>query len=434
MKKCVWLALMAGLAIVTAMALAGNVFAQTKPIKIGVLGPMTHVSGKHIVNGVSMARDEINQAGGVNVGGQKVPIELIQVDTNELQSVTDAVSAVERAITVDKVDFLVGSWRSEAVMGEQDVAMDYKKIMISEGSAISVAKRVKDNYNRYKYWFCAYYNSDDMAKIFFVTLPLFKDLIKKELGIDRPKVAIVLDKAAWADPMVTEGPKTIERLGFELVGLWRPSVVATDVSAELLAMKNKGAHIIWVVSWGPVGLTLSKQWADYKIPAVLTGTIGEAGYSTFWKSTNGTANTISTYAVIARVKITDKTIPFWDKYVKATGEHPNIFSAYFYDNTHRLKQAIENAGSLDPDRIVPALEKLVYVGAAGTYASASMDMPGPHDVPMGPDGLLGVAIQWQEGKYKVIWPPADGSYEGLKYEGVVPVQLPPAMVEHWKKN
>ena len=218
MKKSVWLGLMAGLVMVVTLSLRGTAVADTKPIKIGVIGPMTHVSGKHIMNGVSMARDEINQAGGVNVGGQKRPIELVQVDTNELQSVTDAASAVERAITVDKVDFLMGSWRSEAVLAEQDVAMDYKKIMISEGADIGISKRVKDNYNRYKYWFRAYYNSTDMGKIFFATLPLFRDLVKKELGVARPKVAIVLDKAAWTDPMVTVAPKTIESLGCEVVG------------------------------------------------------------------------------------------------------------------------------------------------------------------------------------------------------------------------
>ncbi len=429
MKKCVWLGLMAGLAVVTALSLVGQALAETKPIKIAVLGPMTHVSGKHLMNGVSMARDEINQTGGVNVGGQKRLIELIEVDTNELHSHTDAVSAVERAITVDKVDFLLGSWRSEAVRPEQDVAMDYKKIMISEGSDIGLAKRVKDDYNRYKYWFCAYYNSTDMAKVFFVTLPQLRDLIKKELGVAKPKVAIVLDKAAWAGAMVTVAPKTIESLGCEVVGLWQPSMVATDMSAELLAIKNKGAHIILAISYGPSGLVLCKQWADYKIPAVLTGCIGEASYASFWKSTNGTGNTISTYAVIARVNITDKTIPFWDKYVKTHDHFPDIFSAYFYDNLYRLKEAIEMAGSLDPDRIVTALEKVVYTGAAGTYRAMGMDTPSPHDVPMGTDGLLGVACQWQEGNLKVIWPPADGSYEGIKYEGVVPAQLPPWLVK-----
>jgi len=426
------MALMACLALAATLFLGGP--AAADPIRIGVLGPMTHVSGKHIMNGVSMARDEINQAGGVAVGKDKRLIELVQVDTNELQSVTDAASAAERAITVDKVDFLMGSWRSEAVLAMQDVAMDYKKVMITEGAHIGISKRVKEDYNRYKYWFRAYYNSTDLVKIFFATLPQFRDLVKKELGGDKPKVAIVLDKAVWMDPLVNVAPKMIEKLGCEVVGLWRPSMVATDMSAELLAMKSKGAQIIFVINYGPSGLILCKQWAEYKIPAVLMGTIGEASYSTFWKSTNGTGNYIGTYAVIARVKITDKTIPFWDKYIKTYGYYPDIFDTYFYDNVYRLKTAIEQAGSLDADKMVAALEKVVYVGAAGTFLSLGLDTPTPHDVPVGANGLLGVGCQWQGGEYKVIWPPADGSYEGIKYEGVVDAQLPPWMLEYWKNK
>jgi branched-chain amino acid transport system substrate-binding protein len=435
MKKCLCSTLIAGFALVMMiLSFSGEALSQAKPIKIAVLGPMTHISGKHIMNGMAMARDEINQAGGVNVGGQKRPIELVQVDTNELQSVTDAASAVERVITVDKVDFLLGSWRSEAVVAEQDVAMDYKKVIITEGADIGIAKRVKDNYTRYKYWFRAYGNSMDGAKYYFETLKQFRDIVKKELGVAKPKVAILLDKAAWTDPIAAIAPKAIEALGCEVVGMWRPSMVATDMSAELLAIKSKGAQIIWAINYGPSGLVLCKQWAEYKIPAALMGTIGEASYSTFWKSSNNTGNYISTAASIARVKISDKTIPFWDKYVKTHDHFPDIFATYFYDNLYRLKEAVEKAGSLDPDKVVAALEKLTYVGTVGPYSSMSMDTASPHDVPSGPQGLYGLAIQWQEGQFKVIWPPADGSYEGIKLPGMVPVQLPPWMVTFWKKK
>jgi len=442
MKKCVWLFLVGCLATVTILSLNGQALAQAKPIKIAVLGPMTHISGKHVMDGASMARDEINQAGGVNVGGQKRPIELVQVDTNEFVSVTDAASAVERTIAVDKVDFLLGGFRSEAVLAMQDVAMDNKKVMITGGSDIAIGKRVKDNYNRYKYWFRTYYNttdgmtytSADGKRYYFDGLRGLRDMLKKDLGIDKPKVAILIEKAVGWDPLANIAPKMIEGLGYEVVGMWRPSTVATDVSAELLAIKNKGAHIIYTVSWGPVGLVLCKQWAEYKIPALLGGSIGEASNATFMKSTNGTGNYVSSFAVIGRVKITDKTIPFWDKYVKTHEQFPDPYTTYFYDNLHRLKEAIEKAGSLDPDKVVASLEKTVYAGAAGTYRVLGMDSATPHDVPVGHRGLLGIAAQWQEGKYEIIWPPADGSWEGIKYPGVVAGQLPPWMATYWKKN
>ena len=62
-------------------------------------------------------------------------IELIRVDSNEIQSVPDATNAMERAITREKADFVIGGFRSEAVLAMQDVAMDYKKIFLGCGAA-----------------------------------------------------------------------------------------------------------------------------------------------------------------------------------------------------------------------------------------------------------------------------------------------------------
>ena len=426
--------LIVSLALLATLTLGGQTLAVAKPIKIGALGPITHISGKMIMRGLEMARDEINQAGGINVGGEKRLIELVKADSNELASVTDAVTAVERLITVDKVDLVMGSWRSEPVMAMQDVGMDYKKFMLTLGSDHAIGKRVKENYDRYKYWMSMYTNNVDSQVVLFTTIPQFRDLVKSKLGVDKVKVAIVLDKASYAEPYVKIAQKTIEKAGCEVVGIWRPSMVAKDMSAELLAIKNKGAHLIWSFSYGPSGLVMAKQWAEYKIPAALIGVVGQATFSTFMKSTNNIGNYISTWTLMARVPMTDKTIPFWDKFGKAYDIFPDFFATYPYDNLHRLKAAIEQAGSLDPDKLVNAMEKLVYSGAVGTYRVKGVDTDTPHYCQVGYGALHGVAIQWQGGQYKVIWPPADGSWHGAKYEGVVEPQLPPWMVEYWKNK
>ena len=95
MQRCI-------LAIVLALV-APFAFAQS--IKIAILGPMNFVQGENHWAGAEMARDEINKAGGISVGGQKRMIELVKADTNELQSVPDATtpssvsSSATRSIT-----------------------------------------------------------------------------------------------------------------------------------------------------------------------------------------------------------------------------------------------------------------------------------------------------------------------------------------------
>ena len=123
-------------------------------IKIGVIGPMKFVQGKGHWNGATMAAEEINAKGGVQVGKKKMKIELVKADSNEFLNVTDATNAMERLMTQDKVDFVVGGFRTEAVLAMQDIAMDYKKIFIGCGAAHpELCDRVAKDYNRYKYFF-----------------------------------------------------------------------------------------------------------------------------------------------------------------------------------------------------------------------------------------------------------------------------------------
>ena len=46
--------------------------AQAQTIKIAILGPMAFVQGENHWAGAEMARDEINKAGGINVGGKRM--------------------------------------------------------------------------------------------------------------------------------------------------------------------------------------------------------------------------------------------------------------------------------------------------------------------------------------------------------------------------
>src|SRR5256885_15470417 len=121
--------------LISALSLFASAAVAQGTIKFAILGPMSFVQGEHHWSGAEMARDEINKAGGINVGGKKMQVELIRADTNEIQSVPDATNAVERVITRDKADFLVGGFRSEAGGAMQGGAVGYKEIFLRAGAA-----------------------------------------------------------------------------------------------------------------------------------------------------------------------------------------------------------------------------------------------------------------------------------------------------------
>jgi branched-chain amino acid transport system substrate-binding protein len=400
-------------------------------IKIGVLGPMAFVQGKGHWNGAVMAREEINKKGGIKVGNKRYLIKLVKVDTNEFISVADATNAIGRAISRNKVDFLVGGFRSEAVMVMQDIAMDKKKIFIGCGAAHpALCTRVAKNYKRYKYWFrLTPINSRFLGKVDFILLATVAGYMRKILGLKQVNVAVVAEKAVWADPIIRAAKVILPKMGMKIVGTWRPSAVAKDVTAELTAMKRANAHIIFTTFSSSVGITFARQWGELKIPAAAVGINVEAQKDGFWKATRGKGNYTVTLATFTRgVQISSQTVPFVKGYVKRFGYTP-AYTADTHTAIILLAEAITRAKSLNPDKVVAELEKTRYVGPAGLVVFDKS-----HDVVWGPGYVTSLGAQWQNGRNVCIWPYKWKYAPGktLTYKGCVPYMIPPWVVKYWK--
>jgi branched-chain amino acid transport system substrate-binding protein len=409
-------------------------------IKIGVIGPMKFVQGIGHWNGATMAADEINAKGGIQVGAKKMKVELVQADSNEFLNVTDATNAMERLVTKDKVDFVVGGFRTEAVLAMQDIAMENKKIFIGCGAAHDeLCLRVAKNYNTYKYWFRGTpYNSTYLVKAAFIHLGTVAAVVKQSLNIPKIKVALAFEKAAWADPMVPVCEGTLPKMGMELVGVWRPSAVATDVTAELSAIQSSGAHIIFTMFSSSVGIPFGRQAGELKIPAVQVGINVEAQKDGFWQATQGMGNYVITNNTYARnVEQNELTKPFLDTYVKRFGEMPPYTVATYDAILYALAPAIKQAGSLNADKIVAIQEERVFKVPSGAikYMKNAEGKP-LHDLTFGPGFLTGLATQWQDGKLLGVWPnkwKATPEAPEVTYKGMVPIKLPPWVIEKYKK-
>jgi branched-chain amino acid transport system substrate-binding protein len=415
------------LAMVFLFGMASFTVAFGQEIKIGIAGPMAFVQGQHHWYGAEFGTEQINAKGGILVGNKRLPIKLVKVDTNEILSPPDAASAMERAITRDKVDFLIGGFRTEAVFAMQDVAMDYKKIFIGCGAAHpELCGRVAKDYSKYKYWFrVTPINSMFLVKVDFILLGMVGKLMGQEMGITQPKVAIFAEKAVWADPMVALAKTNLPKMGMEVVGEWRPSDKATDVTAELSAINASGAHIIFTTLSGPVGIPYAKKWGELKIPAASVGINVESQKKGFWEATGGLGNYDTSVNTYARVEITPATIPFYDKFIAKVGEFPT-YNAGTNDAIQILAAAIERAGTVDSDKVVMELEKTSFLGAAGRLVFSK-----EHDVTWGPGYITATGTQWQDGKLNCVWPVG---WEGVTYKGAVKYKIPPWVAEKWKKK
>jgi len=402
-------------------------------IKIGVIGPMEYVQGEHHWYGATLARDKINDAGGVTIDGEQYLIELIKMDSNEMLSVTDAAAAMDRLITVDEADFVVGGFRTEGVFAMQEVAMEYQTIFLGCGAAtFELNTPLAEDYDTYKYWFrVTPFHSKNLVMNSLYILGMAGAIMAQGLGIEETlKVAILAEGATWADGMVAAYEAYVPALlGMEVAGTWRPSPLATDLTAELTAIEASGAHLILTVISGPIGIPYAKQLGELEIPAASVGINVEAQKDGFWDATGGYGNyetTLNTYA--KGIAVTEYTIPFFDAFVEKCGETPT-YNAGTYDAILLLVEAIEGAGTLDSDAVVIELEKTDFIGTSGRIVFTGRDAENPHDVTYGPGYVTGLATQWQDEEMKCIWPQlGTGDWEGIKYEGTVMWQIPDRVI------
>jgi len=370
-------------------------------IKIAVIGPMAYVQGENHWMGAELARDDINNAGGILVGGKKMKVELIRADSNEIQSVSDATNAMERVITSDKADFVVGGFRSEAVLAMQEVAMDYKKLFLGCGAADALlGKHVEDNYQRYKYWFrVTPTKAPDLARTLFAVLGSIAGQIRTDLKKDKPKVAILAEKVLWTQGIVGALQANLPKMNMEVVGLWQPSPTATDVSAELSAIERSGADIVFTAVSGPVGIVLGRQMGERKMKAIAFGINVEAQKDGFWEATAGKGNYVSTLDTYGMVEVTPKMIPFVKEFEARFHKEPT-YTAATYDAIMLLKDAIEQAGTTNADKLVPVLEG--FKDNVGTSGIITWDKL--HDPVWAVGKTSGIAVQWQNGKKVPFWP------------------------------
>lgn len=400
--------------------------AGAKTIKIGILGPMKYVQGEDAWSGAQLALEEIEAAGGIDVGGTMMPVELVKIDTNEIASLVDATSAVERAITVDKVDFLVGGCSSGAILAMQEVAMDNKKIFLISGSGShpEITNRVGKNYDRYKYFFRpSPINAIYISNITLNYMPDLADAIREQLGVEDVKLAMLFEQAVWVEPQIPIFKKEFPKMGIEVVGLWRMSVTAADVSSQLQAIRASGAHIILAMTSGPAAIPLYRQIGELEIPAFVTGVNVEAEGAEFFQATGGMCVYGGVSATFGKVAMSHRTLPFYERFEEKYNRRPTL-TAIAYDSTLILKEAIERAGSLDSDKVVVELEKTDYPSIAGRIVFDKN-----HDVKFGPGYQVGLGSQWMpDGTMQAWWP---NGWKGMTYEGVEEVQFSPWMVEHW---
>jgi branched-chain amino acid transport system substrate-binding protein len=385
-----FLGIMAILVVTAGSWAANRDFAKAETIRIGSLGPVQMVPGIGIHNAAQMAVDEINAAGGID--GKN--LELFIGDTEGKPE--KGITAMKKLVLEDKVDVLIGCYSSGVALALQPYLPRYKIVYVATGTAsIALTNNVKNDYDKYKYFFRNMINSDVRQQKW--ATKFLTEFVNGKLGYT--KFAILAENTKWVEEYGPNLKKDLEDAGLQVVFYEMFDVDIKDFSPTFVKIKSLGAQWIAQIVSHAASIPLVKAWQDSK--AAPMGLCNVTGMdSKFWEMTGGKCLGEITYNFIARAPLTDKTIPMWDKYVAKFKTNPVYTTGFTYDTVYMLAEVIKQKKSLKSEDIINGLENISYKGVMHPEIGFEKDshdlLEGRYVMPM---------VQWQAGgKQVVIWP------------------------------
>lgn len=406
-QKVVAALLIAGIFLLSSAAGFG-----ADPIVIGVPSSLKMLESAEGLKAIIMAAEEINAKGGVKVGDQKRPFKVESIDTRGGEPgvpISDALLAIEKLFLEKKPHAVVlGPFRSEVLLSAMDLYDKYKMVSINVAMTPKFIEKYKSDPEKYKYCF-------RMLNAKYVAGYLINSMAKLKKDYGYSKAYIIVQDVLWATAIGNGMKGWLEKNGWEVIGMDAYPTGAGDFSASLIKAKKAGAQIMLPIFDMASSGTLALQWKEMMVPAIPVGFIsplmGSKAAETFGDTVDGVVNIVFQAGNIPLAKYEPAT-KFYEAYKKRWGGELQAghMPSEAYDSVFVLAQAIEKAGTLDPDKLVKALEETDYQGSIGRIRFKD------HEIVFGEDpkeAAILVLYQWKKQKRVPVFPAsvADGAIE-----------------------
>jgi branched-chain amino acid transport system substrate-binding protein len=316
--------------------------------RVGVFMSLTGSTanfGISSTNGIKMAADEVNGAGGIN--GKQIEL-LVQDDRSDA---SEAATIVTKFVTQDQVSAIIGEVASSRSIAAAPIAQNAKIPMLTPSST----------------------NPEVTKKGNFIFRSCFIDPVQgaaiaqfaaRTLGAK--KAAIMVDrKNDYSTGLEKVIKETFTKMGGQIVVTQSYQEGDQDFNAQLTSIKGSSPEVIFVPGYyNDVGL-IAKQARDKGITVPLVG--GDGWDSTQLYAIGGSAlngcyftNHYSPYDTDPKVQ------KFVNDYKSRYGSLPDALAATAYDAAHIMFDAMKRANSLEGPAIRDALAATKdYPGVTG---------------------------------------------------------------------
>jgi branched-chain amino acid transport system substrate-binding protein len=336
-------------AAASAFSLAMSLSAQAQQtLKIGVSGPFTGGSaamGVSMRDGVKLATQEINKAGGV-MGRQIVLVERDDEAKNEL-----GVQIAQELINKEKVVATVGFINTGVSLASQRFYQEAEiPVMNNVATGTIVTNQFKAPDHKANYVFRNAANDS-------IQSAMIADAVKKA-GHTKP--AIIADATNYGQLGRADLEKALAERGIKPVAIEKFNIGDTDMTAQALRARDAGADIVLTYAIGPelaqtVNAVVKLGW---KVPVMGSWTLSMAS---FIDSAGANSEGVLMPQTFIQMPSTPKRKSFIEAYQAAykVDRIPSpVSAAQGYDSMLLLAAAINQANSTDGRKIREALENL----------------------------------------------------------------------------
>ncbi len=320
-------------------------------IRIGVIAPITGsipIVGQSTVNAAQLAAQEVNDAGGLEVGGQKLKVELFIEDNQDRKET--AVSAAQKLINQSGVVALIGPQASRNAIPVAAVAEGAHVPMISPWSTNPETTAGK------RYVFRAAFTDPFQGRV-------MARFAIEELKAE--KAAVLYDVASEYNKGIAEIFRQVfEEAGGQVVAFESYTTGEADFRAQLTAIRDSGAQVLFLPNYYNEVPTQVRQARELGIQAAIIG-------SDSWGQIEAADLAQMEGMYFSTHYAPDIASPTAQKFIAAYqaayGQVPDDVAALTYDAFGLLFQAIRSQGKTDSESIRNGLASISrYEGVTGT--------------------------------------------------------------------
>ncbi len=326
--------LLTGLSLLALLVITTSAWSKDKTIKIGINAPLTGdipKVGEGTKFAAQMWLDDLNAAGGLDVGGKKYPVELV-IEDNESKA-ESAVKANTKMITEDEVLVIVGPQASAQAVPAGEVANNWQTPMISPWS--TNPSTTSDRPYVFRGCFLDPFQGPVIANFITEEFGFKKAAVLYDVASDYPKGLAEYFKKAWEK---IHGPNSV--VAFESF-----TTKDADFSSQLTKIIQSGAQFIFTPQYyNEVALIVQQAhelgWNKPIVGSDSWGSsetvklCGKDCYGLFF----------STHYAAAGAKGATKA--FIDRYQKKYGYVPDDVAALTWDALGIMQEAIRSCGKL----------------------------------------------------------------------------------------